>query len=319
MMTPCSLTVFTSVFDNETKRRMNFESFAGLEKLLYALAKKPGYKPRKDVRIPKGVTPSPLISPALYTEGKTRSNKNVESWSGWCCIDVDDYDSSFEEAVDLFRDFYFVCYSTASSTIEHPKFRIVFPLTRSVPAEKIQHFWFAVNAQFKNTVDAQTKDLSRMFYIPAEYPEANNFIFTHRSENIMDPDAIMSQHPYIKPVTSAIDALPEDVQEKILEYTRSKLKNVSYKWTSYKDCVFVHPNAIRDYMGLTGGWYNKSFKLMCGIACSAVKRGYPITAAEIATLFREIDLDNGNWYSNRPIEGEAARALAFALKSVAQI
>jgi hypothetical protein len=292
---------------------MEFETFTGLEKLLYSLAKEPGFKPKKDEKTPKGVVPSPLISPARYKEGTTRASKNVDLWDGWCCLDVDDYVSSFEEALDLFEQYYFVCYSTASSSTSHPKFRIVFPLTKAVQSEHISHFWFALNKEFKSTVDTQTKDLARMFYVPAQYPGANNFIFTH-SGKIMDPDEIMEKHVYVKPTTSPFDDLPEEVQKQILEYRKTKFTNTAITWTSYKDCPFVSKKMILDYSCLNGGWYAKTYKMMCAIACSALKKGYPISGSEIASIFREIDADTGNWYQNRPVELEAERALNYAMK-----
>jgi hypothetical protein len=52
---------------------MTFESFDGLEELLYNLSAQPGYKPKKG-EFKKG---SPLISPAIFKNGETRKNVNV--------------------------------------------------------------------------------------------------------------------------------------------------------------------------------------------------------------------------------------------------
>ena len=77
----CSLTIFNSIFDNKTDKRLEFESFDKFEEALYKLAEKP-LKEKKD---------AVLISPASYVEGTTRANANVTCWDGWCCIDVDDH------------------------------------------------------------------------------------------------------------------------------------------------------------------------------------------------------------------------------------
>ena len=55
---------------------------------------------------------------------------------------------------------------------------------------------------------------------------------------------------------------------------------------------------------------------MVATAGNATSSQYPITAAEIASLCRELDLENGNWYENRPIEKEADRALEYVYKSM---
>jgi hypothetical protein len=54
---------------------------------------------------------------------------------------------------------------------------------------------------------------------------------------------------------------------------------------------------------------------MISIAGSAIKYKYPITATEISILCRQIDLETGGWYKNRPLEKEAQRALDYVLGS----
>ena len=57
------------------------------------------------------------------------------------------------------------------------------------------------------------------------------------------------------------------------------------------------------------------YRILCSTASNAIRSEYPITAAEIATLAREIDKETGNWYANRPLEVEADRALEWAYKN----
>ena len=68
-----SLTIYKNIFDNRTHKSMSFDSLEKFEKLLYDLAKQPGYKPKKG-EFKEG---SPLISPAAYVNGETRKNANV--------------------------------------------------------------------------------------------------------------------------------------------------------------------------------------------------------------------------------------------------
>lgn len=310
----CLLTAFTSIFDNKTDKRLEFESFEKLENLLYKLSEQPGYKVRKDEKIPDGVTPSPLISPAEYKSDSTRSAKNVVKWCGWACIDVDEYTLPFHKQIKTFSAYQYVCYSTASSSKIKPKFRVVFPLTRDVLADDIPHFWFALNKEFSSVVDEQTKDMSRMFYVPAKYPNAFNFIFSNSGE-VIDPSVLMGKHSYVRKPKTAFDSLSEDAQRQILEHRRQKFTNTSYKWTSHRDCPFVTKNMLNAYMTVSSSWYHESYKLMCKIARRALSLNYPITAHDVASIFRSIDVANGNWYQNRPIEAEAERALQYALRS----
>ena len=64
------------------------------------------------------------------------------------------------------------------------------------------------------------------------------------------------------------------------------------------------------------GRYRMIYKIMSSIACNAIKRKYPITAKQIASLIRELDSHTSNIYQKRPLETEADRAIEYAYKSV---
>ena len=68
-----SLTVFDSIFDNKTDKKVTVASWEDFEKLMFQLSKLPGYKAKKGEKKKS----SSLISPAIYTEGATRANANV--------------------------------------------------------------------------------------------------------------------------------------------------------------------------------------------------------------------------------------------------
>ena len=305
-----SLTLFKSIFDNTTNKSMSFDSLEKFEGLLYDLSKQPGYKPKKG-EFKKG---SPLISPASYESNTTRKNTNVIQWNRWAALDVDEYDSTFEDALRVFEDHYFICYSSASSTKEKPKFRIVLPLTNVVPSEKIRHFWFALNTEFNSLGDKQTKDLSRMYYVPAQYPNANNFIFTNK-RNFLNPNELMEKHEYVEGFrNSFMDKIPEHIRKELESHRKNQLTNTSIVWSSYRDCPFVNKTMVAEYRSISeAGWYAKMYQIMVSIAANAIKSKYPIRADEIAVICGEIDRETGNWYRNRPMVLEAERAITFAL------
>jgi len=292
---------------------MEFKSLESFEKLLYDLSKQPGYKPKKGER----KDGSPLITPSSFQQGTTRANRNVTQWNGWAALDVDDYDGSFEETIEKFKKNYFICYSSASSTKEKPKFRVILPLTSSVPAEKIRHFWYALNHEFGSVGDAQTKDLSRMYYVPAQYPNAYNFIFTNKAP-LLDPVELMERHSFVNGFKSTFeDRMPEHIREKIAEYRKEQLTKTDIVWTNYHDCPFVNKQLVIEYRTITDtGWYAKMYKIMTSIAMRALRAKYPITPDEIASLCKEIDAETGGWYKNRPMTLEAARAIDYSLKNI---
>jgi len=301
-----SLTIFDSIYDNKTDKRMDYNSFDEFEQILYKLSESTKYPTKKD---------APLISPAVYLPDTTRANDNVTAWGGFGILDIDDFEGKMDNIEEKYSQYRYVCYSTASSTVENPKFRLVFPLTSQIDKDDIKHFWYALNKEIGDIADAQTKDLSRMYYVPAKYKDSFNFIFSHDGE-IMNPQTLMEKHPYVKPNQTMFDRFPPAIQEALLERKRNQLNNKNFSWTSYRDCPFVNQKQIDDYKGITGtGWYAKMYEIMLTTAGNAMSKGYPITSKEIEYLCRDLDNDTGNWYSKRDFEKEAERAIDFVFKN----
>jgi len=301
-----SLTIFDNIYDNKTDKRMDYNSFDEFEQILYRLSESDKYKTKKQ---------APLISPAVYIPGSTRSNDNVTAWGGFGIVDVDDYEGDINMIKEKYDQYRYVCYSTASSTKDFPKFRLVFPLTDHIPKEKIKHFWYALNKEIGEIADVQTKDLSRMFYVPSKYKNAYNFIFSQNGE-IMDPDELMAKHKYIVQDGSFFDKLPDAIKRGIIEHRKGQLNNTNFTWTGYRDCPFVNQKQVDEYKSITGtGWYHKMYQIMVSIAGNAMSRGYPITSKEVEYICRDLDNDTGNWYVKRDLGKEAERAIEFIFRN----
>lgn len=305
------ITIYNNIFDTDTSKTLDISTLEKFEKFLFNLSRVPNTKPKAQ-----------LLSSAVYEEGKTRANSNVVEWSQWCAVDVDDItipgDKNLSEYLErIIGKHRYICYSTASSSPEQPKFRLVFPLTSTVPAEKISHFWFALNKELKELGDPQTKDASRMFYIPADYEGAFNFFFKNDVDTIMDPAVIMQKHEFIKKTgNSFLDSLPEGLREEIIQHRKDQMTNRSITWSGYRDCPFFPKKLANEYRAITGtGWYHKMYQIMVAIAGNAIKEEYPITANEIATLCKELDIETGNWYANRPFELEATSAIEYVYRN----
>lgn len=309
------LTLFRNRFDNQTDKRFVSPTFDNFSDLLEGLSKIPTFKPDKGDRTYKGAQ---LISPAVFKEGTERRNVNVERWGRWAALDVDDTEefSTVEQIRQRFRQYRTVIYSTGSSTVKKPKFRVVFELTEPVEADRIPAFWYALNKEASEIGDAQVKDLARMYYVPGIYPDAFNF-FAQTHGDPIKPDSLMAAHPYLREIAgkSLLDRLPPDMQKRIIDQRASRLNRPEFTWTSYRDCPFVNDRMIAEYKTITGtGWYRKVYALMVSIAANAVRRGYHITEDEIADICRSLDNETGGWYKKRNFKGEAARALEFVYR-----
>jgi len=305
-----SLTLFKSVFDNKTDKRIDLKDFDAFEAFLYKLAE----LPKKDKKSAE------LMSPAIYKHNTTRKNDNVTDWAGWAAVDVDDFEFTGDlkdELLRRFPNYRFICYSTASSTPSAPKFRLVFPLTRHIRSDRIKRFWYALQTELGDLGDRQTKDLSRMYYIPATYDNADNFIFSYRDGAFVDPDELIFKHPMPEKASlnNFFDRLPEAMQKQIIEHRKAQLTE-NFEWTSYVDCPFWPKSLAAEYQTINNtGWYHKMYQIMVAVAGNAISKKYPITADEISQLCRQFDLDTGNWYKNRPMDKEADRALEYVYKN----
>jgi len=302
-----SLTIFKNRYDNKTHRRMDFDNWSEFKSLFYQLSKQP-LASKEDAN---------LISPATYQPNTTRKNVNVVDWGGWCAVDVDEHNFEGDLKNELDSRYTYICYSTASSREDFPKFRLVFPLTKRVRSDSIKHFWYALNTELNSIGDKQTKDYSRMYYIPSTYSGAFNFIFDNTGVDI-DPDELMFKHPYAEKsnLNNFFDRLPEDIKQEYLKHKKQRLDNTNIHWTSYKDCPFFPKKLGSEYRLITNtGWYHKMYQIMVAIAGNAIKKQYPITAQEISKLCRELDMETGNWYENRPLDKEADRALEYVYRN----
>lgn len=303
-----SLTLFKSIYDNKTEKSMEFSDWKQFEALLYSLSTI-ALKDKKAAQ---------LISPASYINGTTRANKNVTGWGKWAAVDVDDHDFKGDlknELFDRFGNWNYVCYSTASSTKDFPKFRLVFPLTAKVDEPRIKQFWWALNSELGSIGDRQTKDLSRMYYIPATYDNAYNFIFTNDGDYI-NPDALINRHPMPQRSKTIFDGMPDTMRNAIMQYRANSLTNTNYSWSSYSDCPFVSRRMIGEYNAISqAGWYAKMYSFMVSVAGNAVKKKYPISAPEIVHLCKELDRDTGGWYKSRAFDTEAERAISYVMEN----
>lgn len=314
-----NITIFNNLFDNKTDKTMSLDSFGQFEDLLYKLSNV-ARQSKKD---------SHLISPACYKpDTNRRCNANVSHWSGWAAMDVDDHTFEMEnlqdELFDQLGHYNYVCYSTASSSRDLPKFRLVFPLSREVCADDIRHFWYALNRELGEIGDPQTKDLSRMYYIPAKYDGAFNFIFSNHAGSVIDPGALMRRHEFVDARSSGktfLERLPPAMQKEIVQYRKDSMERKStVRWMGYRDCPFVNQSLIQEYRAIAwtdnSGRYAMIYRIMASIAASAVKSGYPISSQELVDLIRELDMETSQRYKNRRLDIEADRALEFVYRNL---
>lgn len=312
------LTIFKSPFDNKTHRKMTLKTWSEFVELLRGLSKREGRK--------GGNNSSPLISPAVFKDGTTRANRNTEYWGSWCAIDIDDHDlpndvEKLKEALHArFGEYNYVVYNTASSREDHLKFRLVFELDERIEHDRIKACWYAINQWVEELGDPQTKDMARMYYVPARYPSAFDFFFSNTGRAV-NTSELIAKYPYReKKSIGILDNLSPEMYKAMLEYKKGKLNNTEYVWSGYKDCPFFPKPLGEKYKQIcfskSVGLYFTMYKIMVAIAMNAMNKSYPISSQQIADLCREFDREVSNQYQNRSLEKEAEKALEYAYRNI---
>src|SRR4051812_8172644 len=132
-------------------------------------------------------------SPVTYRPGTTRGKENVEQVHA-LVLDIDHN----ELPVHLLNGLEYVAHTTFSHSLDDPRWRVVLPLTRAVEGEDWPSFWLRANAYFGGCVDPQTKDRSRIFFLPSCMPGA-----LHESKQqhglLLDPASLPDVPQYQPP------------------------------------------------------------------------------------------------------------------------
>ncbi|HXI16040.1 MAG TPA: AAA family ATPase, partial [Chloroflexota bacterium] len=125
-----------------------------------------------------------LWSPAVYRDGMTRSNAAIESVTA-LVFDVDHAEPDWS----LLEGYEYVAHTTFRYTADDPRWRIVLPLTRPVPAAEWTEVGARARAALCPLADTSCKDASRAFYTPACLPGGARF--TQRGSGVaVDPEAL---------------------------------------------------------------------------------------------------------------------------------
>lgn len=109
-------------------------------------------------------------------------------------LDIDD-GLSLEDIRKRVGRYEYAVHSTYSHSEEKPKWRVVLPLLKPIPATKLSALFDQVNQMFDNKLDASCgHDPARMYYLPGCPPDAEKlFTFEHNSGEWLDADSMIAE------------------------------------------------------------------------------------------------------------------------------
>lgn len=180
-----TISVFDNAWDNQPKARE-----CTLTALVRALLTVPE---RPDVRDKRQLA---AWSPARFA-GKVRRADAVVELS---CIVLDLDGGSPKAVTDTWSDVSNVLHSTWSHTSANPRFRLVVPLARPVPAELWPSVWAWATARTPEA-DPACKDPSRLYFRPACRSRSEPFLARYSEGALLDvlPFAAAVEQPLVRP------------------------------------------------------------------------------------------------------------------------
>ena len=217
----------------------------------------------------------PALYPTVYSENAFRKSKdNVIGYGAWTAVDID-HVMSFEDL----REFYGThnldgcLYTTTSHSKEDPRVRGVFLLSREIELSEFDEFWYALNEFFSQKLDPQTKNINRIYYVPAKWNE--HALFERVIGKELDVDALLNLFPY--PHNNI--AISNEVVNSKIELIRQRLAQNGSSWSP--ENAITETMTTRFTSSRDGG---RLFKLEVAIAKRALWMGYPIAASEIEAI-----------------------------------
>lgn len=154
-------------------------------------------------------------SPACWTAGSTREKNTVVS----VCALVVDLDhvppQELEHHLDRIDPYKYIVHASHSDRPHDRCMRVVLALSRPVPGADFARFWPAAIDTLGVPADPQTKDASRLYYLPSRpsdacgaFGDGSGFVFDHHDGQPLDVDIILARAPVVALSPHAQHLLP---------------------------------------------------------------------------------------------------------------
>lgn len=136
-----------------------------------------------------------------YLSGGTRKTANV-MWRSIATLDIDYGTLDFWDDFTIGFDFAAMIYSTHKHTKEHPRYRLVFPLSRQVRPDEYEPLCRKIAEKIGiDRFDDTTYQLARLFYYPSTSRDGDYF-FDYQDGKACDVDSFLKEYHDYKDVAA---------------------------------------------------------------------------------------------------------------------
>lgn len=217
---------------------------------------------RSEERTEKG---GEAFSPVLYAEPR-RGNQYVECVT-LALVDYDD-GTTIAEAKERFSAFEFLLYTSFNHTPEHHRFRLLFPLEKSIAAKDWDCAW-AHLAKLAPGLDESCKDLARIYYLPTHCSGAEHISFRNEGKLLDLPtarpvgsrrrqhrkwtrmkvgrDGEITRAPFGHRIHSAIESLEDRLDRYGVRWSR--LDRGGRRYLALDECPWEHEHSSKSKPG----------------------------------------------------------------------
>lgn len=121
------------------------------------------------------------MSPVSYKPNSKRGNAGVALV--YCAVFDVEHHGPFDVMQEKLHGYAYLAHSSYSHTAEDPRFRIILPLVKPVPASEWPDAWGRLNQWLGGINDPSTRDAARIYYLPSHPPGATgHFIVSGEGE-----------------------------------------------------------------------------------------------------------------------------------------
>jgi hypothetical protein len=191
-----------------TARQIRITDFAALINYLYTASLEPFNPENKLFRR--------WFSPCVLKPGaQTKSLADTDFLVPLISLDLDAKGWTLARIRDILTPIKMIIHTTASSTTDEPRWRVIPALDRcySVPEHLSVWTWF--NDQLNGEVDRKARDASRVSFLPAQYLGRNNEFHTFDGHDL-SVDKILETHPVAEPLPPipavALNIAPSEIE-----------------------------------------------------------------------------------------------------------
>jgi hypothetical protein len=238
----------------------------------------------------------PWTSPMLLgSDGEGRGIDNVTGVAAFASVDLDAPGWTLDKLNNRLDGFRRIFYTTTKSRPTHQRWRIIVMLDREITIEEHGPVWNFMNDIFDSQLDAQTKNVNRILYVPAQWVGADN-IFVGYDGDAIGVDSILNHY---KPVEIAIYDPISDLLGAVEAPDGTEI---------------VTARMVQDFITASPG--GRFWKLLCAAAARHRRHGWGLSAADLCAAAMQVSLTYAPQVHRQNPLREASRALAWVAANI---